>query len=42
MASDRERWIDIDFDDEGDDEPEVLSAVDEDEEDVELHGQFFE
>jgi hypothetical protein len=41
MASDRERFIDVDFDD---DEPEEASAAassreDDDEDDVELHGQ---
>jgi hypothetical protein len=42
MASDRDRWINVEVDDEDEDVPaEAIGPTDEDD-DVELHGQFFE
>jgi hypothetical protein len=42
MASERDQWIDVDLDDEDEELPADPVAADDDEDDVELHGQFFE
>jgi hypothetical protein len=44
MASERDRWIDVELDDEDEEAPASAAddASDDDDDDVELHGQFFD
>jgi hypothetical protein len=43
VGSEREHWFDVEVDDDSDDQPpEAVAGDDVDDDDVELHGQFFE
>ncbi len=42
MASERDQWVDVEFDEEDEETPADAVGADDDEDDVELHGQFFE
>ena len=41
MASEHDRWIDVELDEETEDVPSEAVVPDDNEDDVELHGQFF-